>query len=380
MDTNGGKVDTNWIDGLQNLFQKNVEGLFETIFTSISQMIHSKVSYTIIAIIVMFWLMNVLKNGYPTREEIFKAFKWTAFTCFTFGIFYSYGAYTEFLSWLMLPAQWIKGAVSDLFGGNANSFGEVITDAINKMNFFKDQLWNYGFKMNKNESNFTPNALLGLETAIEMVCFWIFYILFFAVLVGIAAIILVSTFIAMVILSLAPILIPFLSIPFLKPYFFSWLKLFISYSSYAPASYIILALCMQPITQLNEMSYSTTILQQIYNNQISNFLLPSLTSIIAIYMLKSIPNWISQILGVQGLSGGGSSTLAQTATATGIGVGSFGTGFIAQKMIGGGLKDSLISGAINATPGAKTIQQLMKSFQNSSKIDNSLGAIATPSY
>ena len=42
MDTNGGKVDTNWIDGLQNLFQKNVVSLFETILTSISQMIHSK--------------------------------------------------------------------------------------------------------------------------------------------------------------------------------------------------------------------------------------------------------------------------------------------------------------------------------------------------
>ena len=376
--TNGGQIDTNWIDGLQSIFQRNLESLFEIIFTSVSSILHNGVAYSVIGMVVMFWLLNRLKQGYPTREEIFGAIKWLILVCFIFGIFYSYEAYTEFLGWLILPAQWLKGAVSDLFGAQAQSFGEVITDAINKINMLRNQIWNYA--LNHNTEIFTPDIGIIITAFLSMIGFWIFYLLFFCLIFGVSAIIIVSIFITMVILSIAPILIPLLALPFTKPYFFSWLKLFISYSLYAPASYVILALCMKPIKDIEKIQYNTTIIQQLYENQFTNFLLPSLIAIIGIYMLKQIPNWISQILGVQGLGAGGSGGIAQTAGAFATGASTFGAGFIAKKLTGGNLQEALKQGAINATPFGRATQELIKGLGQNSKIDNITGAIASPSY
>lgn len=347
-------IDTSWIDALQMTMQDSLKPMFSNIFQSVQGVLYNGVAYTFIGIWIMFWCLNLLKNGYPTREEIFNSLKWILMLCFIFGIFYSYESYTSFLGWLMIPAQWLKSATSHLFGTNTESFGVMVTNAINSLNDLMVKLWEKGLYLNKD--NFTPEIAIKIGVAFGMIPFWIFYGTTFFVIAGVACIILSSTFFAMIILSLAPVVIPLLFSKKTAPYFYSWLKLFISYSLYVPASYIILSICMIPMKKISELG---TDIQQIYDNQFVNFLVPTLISAICIYLLIKIPNWVSQIIGVQGLEAGGTGgalDLAKTAGSVGA---SFGTGFLAKKMVGGSLGQSMTSGLANAVPMAKTIKGLV---------------------
>ncbi|XTO84271.1 type IV secretion system protein (plasmid) [Campylobacter coli] len=175
------------------------------------------------------------------------------------------------------------------------------------------------------------------------------------VLAGIACIVVSSTFFAMIILSLAPATIPLLFSKRTAPYFYSWLKIFISYSLYVPASFIILSFCMIPIQKVQELGN----IQQVYDNQFANFFVPTLISLICIYLLTKIPNWISQVMGVQGLDGGGSGGALDMAKSVGMAGASFGAGTLAKRMAGGSIGESLKHGMANAIPGAQSFRKMV---------------------
>lgn len=361
--------DTSWIDSLQGIFQENLELLFENVFSSIQNVLYNGVSYVIIYTTIMIWLLNILKTGYPTRDDLFKAGKWLIVTCFVYGIFYSYDGYNDFISWLMIPAQWVRSGVAGIFDTSGDSFGEIVTNAVNVITEIKEKLFTHA--VDKVSRWYAPDAMAEIVAYTKLLAFWIFYASFWFVLIGVVAVIVSSTFIALLILAMAPMVIPFLTINFLKPYFFSWLKLFISYSLYAPIALIVLNIAMSPIAQSKNLIQQGQI-EILYNNQIQYFLVPTLTSILCIYLFKQIPNWISQILGVSGLQNAGTTAAAGFATgAATVGISTLAGGIIGRQLAKsagentmGGMLKGMGKGFANSAPFGKS---LMESFSKSNK-------------
>lgn len=346
-------IEKSWIDSIQMIMQDSLKPLFQNIFEGIQQTLYNGVAYTTIGMLVMLWCLNLLKNGYPTREDLWNGAKWIVTVCFVFGIFYSYETYTAFLGWLMIPTQWLKSATAGLFNGSGESFGVLITNAINSLNDVLINLWNTGISKNT-QGLFSTELTAMIATAFGMICFWIFYLLNMIVLLGVTCVILSSTFFAMIILSFAPVLIPLLITRRTSPYFYSWLKLFISYSLFIPLSFFILSICMIPIQKVQEFGN----FEEVYNNQFINFLVPSVISFICIYMLIKIPNWVSQVMGVQGLDSAGSNGGSEIVKTGGNIAGAFAGGAIASKIAGSSFGGAIKQGIASAIPGSKSLRQM----------------------
>ena len=85
-------ITGNWLNEILGIMQDNIEILFDKIFLAVQDMLHNGVSYSIVGTIIMLWVLNRLKQGYPTRDEMFEASKWLIMTCFVFAIFSSFSA------------------------------------------------------------------------------------------------------------------------------------------------------------------------------------------------------------------------------------------------------------------------------------------------
>lgn len=320
--------DSNWLDKIQGVMQDNVFSLFEKFYNGAHDLVYSSASLTAISIIVMFWLLDKLKNGYPTNQELFKAIKYIIILCFIFATLSSYGAYEGALYVLNIPVNMVKGVVGSMFQGQ--DFGAMITDALNQVENIRKMMWEYGkneFSSGVNFLGFTiKNPIDALTSRIftifAMIPFWIFYIIFFILLVGITAVILISTFMAYLILSTMPIIIPFLIYRGFLPYLWSWYKLYLQYALIAPLSFIALNLAINPIMKL--ANYENNI-GDLFVKQFEYLLTGTITCITAYYIIKKIPNWINAVLGTQMESGAG-----------GVG-GALMTGAIAGKTFLGGL-------------------------------------------
>ena len=83
--------------------------------------------------------------------------------------------------------------------------------------------------------------------------FLLFYLSFAFLMIGIILIVQVSGYIALIVLSIAPVMIPLLFNKNLRAYFFSWLKFYISYSLYAPLALIILGIALAVIQKNLEL-------------------------------------------------------------------------------------------------------------------------------
>lgn len=364
---------SNLIALIQEPMQKLLTQAYETIYSNIQNILHNGVAYTIILIIIIYWLILRLKTGYPTRDEIFEALKWLVMVFFVFGIFTSFNAYTGFLSLIYLPANWVKGAVAGMFDINQyGTFEDMVYGAIDGLNNLAIQLWNIGIK--ENNSMGTPEVFAKIATAFSLFFFFLYYITIFILVIGVSIIIIASQFITLLLLAVAPILIPFLIIKPLKPYFYSWLKLVISYSLYPSIALIVLMLAMTPIYNVVNNKLGNSI-DYMYDNTFITFIPTTAFAILCIYLLTKIPNWVSQIMGVQGLDSGGVSNgfaLAKgagTMLATG-GLGSV-AGAAAGYLSGGGIKGALSQGlksGFSATasqaPGAKLAKEGMRKFNS----------------
>ncbi|CUU87691.1 TrbL/VirB6 plasmid conjugal transfer protein [Campylobacter hyointestinalis subsp. hyointestinalis] len=352
-------TDSNWINKIQAIMQENVMSLFEKFYNGAHDLVYSTASQTIIILIVVFWLLGRLKNGYPTREETFGAIKYIIMLCFIFATLSSFNAYMGVLYLLTIPENVITAIVSSIFQNK--DFGSIITESANRVDNLRALMWNYGTtEYLKTQAwsflGISFNGVMdylgaGIITALSMIPFWIFYIVFFLLLVGITIVIFFSKFMAFLILSTLPLVIPFLIIPRFLPYLWSWYKLYLSYAIIAPLAFIALNLAINPILELeNYQNY----ISELFVKQFEYLITGSITCISALFLLKKIPSWINAVLGTQMESGSG-----------GV-VGGVVAGAVASKTLLGGLArkatgGSFVGGALSslgAASGANVAGQI----------------------
>lgn len=365
---------------------KVIQHSYEPIFSAVQNTLYHQASYTIILLVVIFWLFRLLKTGYPTREELFEAGKWVGLVCFIYAIFYSYAGYIEFIKLLNLPANWLRNATGSLIEGE--NIVEIVTQTFKKLAELNGRLWdalmkNYEYLEIKGLFNLKINAVLSF---IGILPFLLFYLSFAFLMIGIILIVQVSGYIALIVLSIAPVMIPLLFNRNLRAYFFSWLKLYISYSLYAPLALIILGIALSVIQKNLELP--STELEAIatgFWSILYHFLSGLILSVLCIYLLLQIPNWVSQVMGVQGLNSGGVGAGVATMAGAGVvgltgGAGGIAGGMLAKAQ-GGSFSSGMMKGGLGAMaknlPGAKTIEGAMKSGKKSVKGEKTKDAIAS---
>jgi len=351
---------------------KVIQHSYEPIFSAVQNTLYHQASYTIILLVVIFWLFRLLKTGYPTREELFEAGKWIGLVCFIYAIFYSYAGYIEFIKLLSLPANWLRNATGGLIEGE--NIVEIVTQTFKKLAELNERLWNQLME------NYTPKIYIPvvyeisqyIPSFIGILPFLLFYLSFAFLMFGIILIVQVSGYIALIVLSIAPVMIPLLFNRNLRAYFFSWLKLYISYSLYAPLALIILGIALSVIQKNLELP--STELEAIatgFWSILYHFLSGLILSVLCIYLLLQIPNWVSQVMGMQGLNSGGvgagvaATSFAGVTALTG-GVGGIAGGMLAKAQ-GGSALAGMMKGGLGAMaknlPGAKTIEGAVKSVR-----------------
>ena len=139
----------NWIDGLGNIVQNSIKDLMQKIFENVRNMIHGKVTYTILGCALMLWCLNQLKNGYPTREEMWKVGKWIVMACFILAIFSSYDVFKAFLEYLTIPASWVVTSLNGIFSSqmDGKSISEIAISLFNDVG----RICSVGFEKTANE-------------------------------------------------------------------------------------------------------------------------------------------------------------------------------------------------------------------------------------
>ena len=308
----------------------NVTGaLISGTYYTANSILFNGVSYTIIGLIAMFWLMQRLKDNFP-KEQLWKAFVWICITAFVFGAFGSITAYKELLTWFNIPSYWANDIASSVSGGGniATKFGNIWDILIQKRNDY----WNYATKTECDNcytyaegSLFVPdgvttfvNALKDALVFLNTLTYHIFILLIIIMLLAVAAMTLVAQFIARVLLSISPMVVPLIIIPQTRAYFFSWLKLYISVSLYPALALLILGIAYKSVKLIDGKSG-----RELWDNPFAN-VFPSLCmTLIAIYTITKIPNWIQQIMGTSdggmGASAGGAMMALATSGASKIG-------------------------------------------------------------
>ena len=351
----------NWIDGLGNIIQDTIRDLMQKIFENVRNIIHGTVTYTILGCALMLWCLNQLKNGYPTREEMWKVGKWVVMACLILAIFSSYDVFKAFVEYLTIPASWVVTSLDGIFSSQMD--GKNISEIA--ISLFNDiaRICSVGFEKTANEfykqqkSWWSPDGITYLnsyiKTAIWMVPTWLMAMLFYFLGICFVAIIMFSSFMATLLLCFSPILVPFISLPFLKPYFFSWLKLWITYTLIAPIAMLVISIATQSISEISSKQ-DAQIGEIIWNgHQWVTFITPMITAIMCLYLLTKIPTWLGQILAVQGVESKGLGMGAATASAIGgatmagaaaktLGTGNFGSTFM--RALPGGTTTGALGG------------------------------------
>lgn len=379
--------ESNFFEIIMKPMQDLLTKSYHTIFDSMQNTFYNNLSYTIIVTIILYWLIMRLKTGYPTRDEIFEAGKWLFMVLFVFGIFSSFEAYVGFCNLIMIPANWVKGAVSSLINTNNGNLTDNIMDAIDSQNNLAKKLFYYGIdQASKNQAWYkfwNTDELKGVFVAIFLGCYWLYYIVFMICIIACFCIIIGSQFITMLLLSVAPILIPFLIIRPLKPYFYSWLKLVISYSLYPSIALILLILAMSPINDLKILMNTPDAIQKIYKDTFFTFIPASGFCIFVIYLMTKIPNWVSQIMGISGLDSGGVGSGFAMVKNAGLAAVSGGASGVMTKIAGGSFFGGATRGALGALPGAKTLGSVKEAVSKrieagaGKTISNGAGATAS---
>ncbi len=366
-------------NSIYTILQEGFQNLIESVYSAVSSMLMNGIMYSIIGLIVLFYLIKRLKGDFGSREENYKAVIWVATVCFIFAIMSNYNAYLGFLEILRIPVLYVTDVVVSVFNpnGNASNLGELLGGAWDKINTILVGTSDYG--LNQATKDWSPgkvmiNIFIHMITMLQMFIFWLIHSILF---IGLGCIFIVSSILVNIILSLAPLVIPLLIIPQTRGYFFSWFKLVLSYAMYAPFGLLVLSFSSANIDKvivgnngLNEDTF-----QAFYEKTFDYILIPSLLALISIYLLTKIPNWINQILGTQNQESGGlgavGSIVGAGMTAGGSFAGGALSGLISGKTMGGALKQ----GALNTIPGGKLIQNTMQEKKSAQMQEATLGAL-----
>lgn len=341
-DYNGGAT---WIDDVSNIINGEIIDLMQKIFNNVSNMLHSKVVYTILGCALMLWCLNQLKNGYPTREEMWKVGKWLVMACLILAIFSNYSVFNVFLEYIMIPASWIVSSLEGIFATDGKTMPQMTIQLFNdaarvgvvttaKTFQHINSIWFKG----------VPDLISTLPSYIltPIVAFPMLLLALLTIILGLffIAIIIITKFTATLLLCFSPIIIPLLALPFTKHIFYAWLKTFLTYTMIAPVAMLVLSLGSKQISAIAQLSDDKigewVANQSLWHHGIKGIVI----SIVSLYLLRKIPQWITQILGVQGADisqglGKGASTASAIggatmagATAKALGTGSFGSTFM----------------------------------------------------
>ncbi|MBR6611761.1 MAG: type IV secretion system protein, partial [Campylobacter sp.] len=244
------------------------------------------------------------------------------------------------------------------------NFGAMVSQIINLMDEMDDKFFSVAYSKINSSMSFHPLSWFDINpndylfTIIQLIPWYIYKFFIWLLLIGIVGIVLISSFTALIILAGAPLFIPLLMIDSAKQYFWSWLKLFISYSLYAPVAFVVLSLALSPLSEFQDLMNSINgneKIELIVANPWSYFFVKIVIALIGIYLLTKIPTWISQVMGVQGLDGGGAGVAGMAmGTVAGITGGAI-AGGIGAKVAGGSFLSGAGRGAVNSTIGGKTI-------------------------
>lgn len=356
-----GKIQDNWIDALAQTIQEAVEPMFENTFNGVHNAIYGGVGASIFSIYAILWLLRQARNGYISKDELTNAFKWLTYFIILLVVMKSYEIYTYCLSYANLPSNWVSSAFSYLTDNKGETFGSTITKLMNDVNLFTIKLFNHHYTKFYDDLEFGTKWLAVPAAVLWLALYWIFYIALLICVTFAIVIVISSQLVAFIILSLACLTIPLLFSKQTMPYFFSWFKLYICYSLYAPAGVLLLYLMRSPIEKVLVFANNNEDIEIIAENLLANFFLPIIILILFIGFFKKIPNIISQIMGVNGLENAGSGIGSVIATGARI-VGAFTMGALGAKMAGANLAQSLGAGAKEVLP-TKTFSNAKNNFQ-----------------
>lgn len=387
------ELKDNWGDGIINGMHAIVEKASQGIFDTVQASLQNGITYTVIMVSAMVWLLLRLKNGYPTRDEMYSAGKWVMLVLFVYAVFYSYNGYKGFISLFMLPANWVQSAIINGMAielpksaaGSTSNFFAVIGSHITNVYKLKALLMQHGLQEIKGGwfSWASPEFLKILYVMWKIFDFGqIYHLIFMIFVIGIIIMVTVSQFICAILITAAPIMIPLIVFKNLRVYFYSWLKLFISYSLYAPIALIIYSIATSPFNDIAKYSKNSQLIKSIYDNPGTFTFSLSMTTLICIYLLSKIPNWVSQIMGMQGLdsAGAGAGHAIQKFTAkapimaaggavsggVGAAAGAVGKGAGlagAAKGFAGGAAKGAGRGFASGVPGGQTIRTAYRSWR-----------------
>ena len=299
--------------------------LISNTYYAANSILFNGVSYTIIGLIVMFWLMQRLKDNFP-KEQLWKAFVWVCITAFVFGAFGSIGAYKELLTWFHIPASWANDIASSASGGGniATKFGNIWDTLNNIFSLTESYVQKEDVKAeNTMAFKYAKDSWLSPDWAVsatnwlkyagiwlKLFVFQILRLLIIIMLLAVAAMTLVSEFIGGILLAISPMVVPLIIIPHTRAYFFSWLKLYISVSLYAPLALLVLGIAQKAVNLLANKGG-----QEMWDSPAATPFPSLCMTLIAIYTMMKIPNWIQQIMGASdGSMGAGAGTAMLAAT------------------------------------------------------------------
>lgn len=276
-----------------------------SIFGTMQSIFFNSLAFSLIGLILIFWLFKHLKGGGFSRDDLFKGGTWLITVACIYGIMSSYSAYAEFKSWFLIPQHILKAVIGS-FSGTSDASAMLDKFFADAMAFHFDAV-NHGTKIMVEEDNwwFDDAGILQIATAhAAMAAWWLidFLYLFLAIIICIMQI--MSNFALSIFGCFAPMVIILLLIPQTRGYFFSWLKNYIAISFYIPMTMIPLLLVNKGQTGINMTG------ETLWEETARFFGLNCVLIALAFYVLTKIPEWINIILGTQE---SGSGFLAGTA-------------------------------------------------------------------
>lgn len=305
---------------LNSMTYRICKDLMNGAYSSIRTIFNNVISI-LLGLIAFFWLFKHLKSGTISREEVFKALIFIIVFVIVYVLFNSQGAYNEFKNLFNIPQKIVKAALSSAIG--ISDVGEAMNYAMTKpilltFDLIPKSFWNF---VETHDWYKFQYVVAPSFTSIVLIVYAIYLIFLTIVVISVIIMILYSTFLSCIYLIFLPITIPLLLIPQTKGIFFACVKSYIGITMYVPLTFI-------PISIINTTTKSMTTDSNILLGSLLFYtLLGIITCIIAIMLLKKIPSWISELLGVadQGVGMGGAIGMLKTA-GMGVGAAAMGAG------------------------------------------------------
>lgn len=305
---------------LNSMTYRICKDLMNGAYSSIRTIFNNVISI-LLGLIAFFWLFKHLKSGTISREEVFKALIFIIVFVIVYVLFNSQGAYNEFKKLFNIPQKIVKAALSSAIG--ISDVGEAMNYAMTKpilltFDLIPKSFWNF---VETHDWYKFQYVVAPSFTSIVLIVYAIYLIFLTIVVISVIIMILYSTFLSCIYLIFLPITIPLLLIPQTKGIFFACVKSYIGITMYVPLTFI-------PISIINTTTKSMTTDSNILLGSLLFYtLLGIITCIIAIMLLKKIPSWISELLGVadQGVGMGGAIGMLKTA-GMGVGAAAMGAG------------------------------------------------------